>query len=86
MSLWTFLRREGVPPTNNGSERALRGAVIHRKLSFGSKSGKGMRFLERIFSVNETCRMHDKNILGYLTDVVVAHRASKPIPRLLPAR
>lgn len=86
VSLWPFLRCEGVPPTNNGSERALRSAVIHRKLSFGSKSGKGMRFLEHIFSVNETCRMHDKKILGYLTNVIEAHRAGRPIPRLLPTR
>jgi transposase len=27
-SLWTFARVEGVPPTNNAAERALRHAVI----------------------------------------------------------
>lgn len=84
--LWTFLRHEGVPTTNNAAERALRGAVIHRKLSFGSKSGQGMRFLERIFSVNETCRMNDTDILDYLTRAIVAHRAAAPAPRLLPSR
>lgn len=84
--LWTFLRHEGVPPTNNAAERALRGAVIHRKLSFGSKSGQGMRFLERIFSVNETCRMNHIDILDYLTRTIVAHRAGAPAPRLLPTR
>ena len=85
-SLWTFLRHKGVPPTNNASERAIRGPVIHRKLSFGSKRGKGLRFLERIFSVAETCRMHERSILDYLTKVMVAHRAGAPTPRVLTTR
>ena len=36
--LWTFVDHEGVEPTNNASERALRHAVIWRKLSFGTQS------------------------------------------------
>jgi transposase len=34
-ALWTFAGRGGVEPTNNHAERALRGAVIYRKLSLG---------------------------------------------------
>jgi transposase len=41
--LWTFLDVEGVEPTNNASERALRPAVIWRKLSFGTQSANGSR-------------------------------------------
>lgn len=85
-SLWTFLRHEGVPATNNAAERALRGPVIHRKLSFGSKRGKGMRFLEPIFSVAVTCRMQERGILDYLTEVMVAHRAGAPAPPVLATR
>ena len=54
--LWTFTRVEGVKPTNNPAERALRPAVIYRKLSFGTQSAAGSRYLERILTVSETCR------------------------------
>ena len=54
--LWTFLDHEGVEPTNNARERALRPAVIWRKLSFGTQSAKGRRFVETLLSVIETCR------------------------------
>jgi len=37
-ALWTFADRKGTEPTNNHAERALRGAVIYRKLSLGSQS------------------------------------------------
>ena len=54
--LGTFLTREDVEPTNNASERALRHAVIWRKLSFGTQSAAGSRFVETMLSVIETCR------------------------------
>jgi transposase len=49
--LWTFLDVEGVQPTNNASERALRHAVIWRKLSFGTQSEHGSRFVATILTV-----------------------------------
>jgi transposase len=51
---------EGVEPTNNASERALRPAVIWRKLSFGTKSAAGSRFVETILTVVETCHRGNK--------------------------
>ncbi len=42
-ALWHFLRNPAVPPTNNAAERALRGFVIKRKLSFFTRSGRGLR-------------------------------------------
>ena len=53
--LWTFLEQE-VEPTNNASERALRHAVIWRKLCFGTQSAGGSRFVETMLTVMETCR------------------------------
>ena len=41
-ALWTFARVEGVEPTNNGAERALRPAVLWRKGSFGSDSERAV--------------------------------------------
>jgi transposase len=82
--LWTFVRREGIEPTNNAGERALRHAVIWRKLSFGTQSAAGSRFVETMLTVIETCRQQHRNAFEYLTAAVRAHLASKPAPSLLP--
>jgi len=82
--LWTFLDVEGVEPTNNVSERALRPAVIWRKLSFGTQSAKGSRFVETILTVVETCHRQSRNSLEYLTAALQAHFAGQPAPSLLP--
>lgn len=82
--LWTFLDVEGVEPTNNHSERALRPAVIWRKLSFGTQSARGSRFVETILTVVETCHRQSKSSFDYLTAAMQAHFAGQPTPSLLP--
>jgi transposase len=82
--LWTFVRCEEVEPTNNAGERALRHAVIWRKLSFGTQSAGGSRFAETMLTVIETCRQQHCNAFEYLTAAVKAHLAGKPAPSLLP--
>jgi transposase len=82
--LWTFLDVEGVEPTNNVSERALRPAVIWRKLSFGTQSAQGSRFVETILTVVETCRQQSRNTFAYLTAAIEAHFAHQPAPSLVP--
>lgn len=82
--LWTFLDVEGVEPTNNVSERALRPAVIWRKLSFGTQSAKGSRFVETILTVVETCHRQSRNSFEYLTAAIHAHFAGQTAPSLLP--
>ena len=81
--LWTYLDVEGVEPTNNASERALRPAVIWRKLSFGTQSAHGSRFVETILTVVETCHRQSRNSFEYLTAAVQAHFADQPAPPLL---
>ena len=49
-ALWTFTTIEGIEPTNNPAERALRSPVIHRKLSLATQSNNGERFAERVLS------------------------------------
>jgi transposase len=66
--LWTFLEIEEIEPTNNTAERALRQAVIYQKLSFGTQSAKGSRYLERILTVSETCRLQARNAYQFLID------------------
>lgn len=68
--LWTFLEHEDVPPTNNHSERALRSAVIWRKLSFGTQSESGSRFVETLLTILETCRRQNKNAIDYITNAL----------------
>jgi transposase len=65
--LWTFLEHECVEPTNNHSERALRSAVIWRKLSFGTQSETASRFVETLLTILETCRRQNKNAIEYIT-------------------
>jgi len=82
--LWTFLEHEGVEPTNNTSERALRHGVIWRKLSFGTQSAHGSQFVETLLSVIETCRQQRRPVFAYLTAAVTAHFARQTAPSLLP--
>jgi transposase len=84
--IWTFTRVEGVEPTNNGAERALRPAVLWRKGSFGSDSQVGSRFAERLLTVVATCRQQGRPLLDFLVAAgEAALRGSAP-PSLLPAR
>jgi transposase len=88
-ALWRFSAEDaleaGLEPTNNAAERALRPAVLWRKSSFGSQSGKGLRATERLLSVTETARQHGLDLLDYLSDAITAHRCHEPAPHLLPA-
>ncbi len=83
--LWTFTRIEGIEPTNNTAERALRPAVIYRKLSFGTQSASGSRYLERLLSVSETCRLQERNTYQYLVEAMESLFAGRPAPSLLPS-
>jgi len=82
--LWTFTRVEGIEPTNNSAERALRPAVIYRKLSFGTQSAAGSRYLERILTVSETCRQQGRSAYQFLIEAMEASFASQRPPSLIP--
>lgn len=82
-NLWTFVEVEGVEPTNNAAEQALRQAVIWRKLSFGTQSAEGSRFVERLLTVVETCRRQQRNVLSWMVEAVEARFAGKTAPSLL---
>jgi transposase len=83
--LWTFVEVKGVEPTNNGAEQALRHAVIWRKLSFGTQSASGSRFVESLLTVIETCRRQDRNVFQWLVEAVQADLNGQSTPSLLPA-
>jgi transposase len=83
-ALWTFVKAEGVEPTNNFMERLLRLAVLWRRRSFGCASEAGCRFVERILTVVQTRKLQGKNVLDYLHHALRAHRAGEICPKLLP--
>jgi transposase len=85
-SLWTFATVDGVEPTNNAAERALRQAVCWRKTSFGTDSAAGSRFVERILTAVESCRRQGRDLLDFLVEAVAAHRSGAKPPSLIPAR
>ncbi len=81
-ALWTFASYEGVQPTNNHAERALRSAVIYRKLSLGSQSADGELRISRLLSAHTTCRLQRRSLFAYLTDAITAHARGDPAPLL----
>ena len=83
-ALWTFVRVEGIAPTNNLAERSLRGAVLWRKVSFGTQSERGSRFVASMFTVLLSCQQQHRNALAYLTACCQAFSAHRPVPSLVP--
>jgi transposase len=81
-ALWTFTTVDGVEPTNNPAERALRGPVIHRKVSLGTQSQKGERFAERVLTAASTCRLQHRSLFTYLSELIGAHNRGDPFPTL----
>ena len=84
-ALWTFAYREGVEPTNNEAERALRHGVLWRHTSFGTHSAGGSRFVERLLTVRDTLRQQQRNVLDYLRMACDAAVSQQPAPSLLPS-
>jgi len=85
-ALWTFCDVEdlNIPITNNAAERALRHAVLIRRVQHGTQSEQGDRWVERILSIVETCRLQGRSALQYLIDAATAAHHGRPAPSPLP--
>lgn len=83
-ALWLFVATEGVEPTNNAAERAIRPAVIWRRTSFGSQTQTGSVFVARMLTVVTTLKSQRRNVLEYMTTAISAARTGKPAPSVLP--
>jgi transposase len=81
--LFTFLRLEGVEPTNNTAERAVRPAVQWRKICFGNQSYQGERFTERVLTVTRTCQMQNRNPFEFLSQLMTTYFRQEPLPSLV---
>jgi transposase len=80
---FTFVHEEGVEPTNNLAERALRPAVQWRKIMFGNRSATGELAVARLLTVTRTCQLQQLNALLYLTAAIRAHRRRQAAASLL---
>ena len=85
-ALYTFATTEGVEPTNNAAERALRHAVCWRKTSYGTDSPTGSRFVERVLTVVATCRQQGRGGLDFLVGCIRAAQSGGPRPSLIRAQ
>jgi hypothetical protein len=73
--LFTFLRRPGIPPTNNHAEQSLRHLVIFRKICFGTRSDSGLKTHSVLPSLVQTARrqgVHPRKFLQTLLTADVA--------------
>ena len=83
-SLWSFASREGVEPTNNAAERAVRHAVCWRKTSYGTDSERGSRFVERMLSVVASCRSQGRDVMEFLIQAITVGPDHIARPSIVP--
>jgi transposase len=80
---FTFIHEDGVEPTNNSAERALRTAVQWRKIMFGNRSADGELAVARLLTITRTCQLQQLNVLAYLTTAITCYRRRQPVASLL---
>ncbi len=81
-----FVKNPNLPPTNNDAERALRHAVIARRISFGTRTPEGSRAYAALLSVIETCRLRNQDPWSYIAQTIaLARKGSPPLPISYPA-
>ena len=83
---FTFVHEDGVDPTNNVAERALRTAVQWRKIIFGNRSADGELAVARLITVTRTCQLQQLNALAYLAAAIYSYRRRQAVASLLPKR
>jgi hypothetical protein len=77
-----FVKNPGLPPTNNEAERALRHAVISRRISQGTRTPEGSRAFAALLSVIETCRLRGEDPWDYLTQTIALARKGATLPTI----
>jgi transposase len=78
-----FITTPGIEPTNNLAEQAIRFVVIDRKVTQGTRSTTGQRWLERIWTVMATCAQAGRSVFQFLDESLSAYLAGTPTPRLV---
>jgi transposase len=78
-----FITTPDIEPTNNLAEQAIRFVVIDRKVTQGSRSSTGQRWLERIWTIMATCAQTGRSVFTFLHESLSTYFAGQPAPSLL---
>lgn len=80
-----FITTPGIEPTNNLAEQAIRFVVIDRRMTQGTRSQRGQRWCERIWTAIATCTQQGRSVFEYLREALHALFNHRPNPSLIPA-
>lgn len=81
---FTFITTPGIDPTNNVAEQAIRFIVIDRHVTQGTRSLKGRKSNERIWTVIATCALQGRSAFNFILQAVSAYFNNGPAPSLIP--
>lgn len=84
-SYFRFTTSPGLEPTNNLAEQAIRFVVLDRHVTQGTRSDRGQRWCERIWTAIATCTQQQRSVFEFLYQTVNNHFAGRPVPSLLPS-
>ena len=76
--LFVFLYNDAVQPTNNAAERALRPAVIARKLSAGNRTPQGAKNHSILASIIQTCRQRGEDFRAWVKILLCSTQPAIP--------
>lgn len=79
-----FITTPGIDPTNNVAEQAIRFIVIDRHVTQGTRSIKGRKSCERLWTVIATCALQGRSAFNFILKAVKAYFQDQPSPSLLP--
>jgi len=79
-----FITTPGIDPTNNVAEQAIRFVVIDRHVTQGTRSIKGRKSNERLWTVIATCALQGRSAYNFILESVKAYFRNRPSPSLLP--
>jgi hypothetical protein len=79
-----FLDCAGVEPTNNATERTIRQPVLDRRVTQGTRSGRGIAWCQRAWTVAATCAQQGRSTFRFFIEALTAHLVRIPAPSLLP--
>jgi len=78
-----FLFADGVEPTNNHSEQQIRHCVIDRRITQGTRSERGQRYHERMWTAIATCKKQGRGFFEFLHTSIAAKLHGRKTPSLL---
>jgi hypothetical protein len=79
-----FITTPGIAPTNNLAEQAVRFVVIDRHITQGTRSLKGRKTNERLWTVVGTCTLQGRSAFEFILQAIRAYFRDRLAPSLLP--